>query len=146
MLRQIRVLGFSLARVWAWLVVLATSRRTARRAREMRPPLAEELLVVARRTREFLCERAKTVPAERGAEPVPPVPPDPPAPTETRSEGEFEILRFHQIKDVLSPHPDCRTHVECECGWKCDVATREIAWREYDEHVKDEIAAHRPVT
>ena len=150
----IRALGRSLVRVWAWLVARATSLRVAQPTREIRAPLAEELLAAAQRTREFLCERAITLPAEGRAEPLPPMPADladpmPPTPSapaskETRSDGEFAIIRFHQIKDVLSPHPDRRTHVECECGWKCDVGTREIAWQEYDEHVKDAIAAfHR---
>jgi len=117
----------------------------------MHTPLPEQLLRAARRTREFLFERADTEPVGRGAELVPvpvdladPRPLDPPAPIETRSEGEAAIIRFHQIKDVLSPHPERRTHVECECGWKCDTATREIAWQAYDEHVRDAVATfHR---
>lgn len=159
MLRQIRALGRGLVRVWAWLVVRATTRRIARPTREVRALLAEELLAAAQRTRELLSERAATAPAERRTEPLPPVSPDlsdpmpptrsAPAPKEPRSEeprseDELAIIRFHQIKDVLSPHPDRRTHVECECGWKCDAATRKIAWEEYDEHVKDAVTAfHR---
>jgi hypothetical protein len=152
--RQIRVLGHAIACVWAWLVALTMSFRPARRGQEKQQPLpspklAEDLLEAAQRTREFLCERAETVPAERGTEAVPPPDSAGPVPsesaaTETSSEGELTILRCHQIKDVLSPHPDRRTHFECECGWNCDVSTREIAKREYDEHVKDAIAAfHR---
>ena len=98
--RPIRSLGLALARVWAWLVALATSRRTARRTREMHTPLPEKLFMTARRTRELLFERADTVPVERGAEPAPvpvdlagPRPPEPAVPTETRSEGESARAR-----------------------------------------------------
>ena len=64
MLRPVRALGRSLVRVWAWLVARATSLRVAHPTREMRAPLAEELLATAQRTREFLRERAVTLPAE----------------------------------------------------------------------------------
>lgn len=73
MLRQIRALGRSLVHVWTWVVARARSLRVAQPTREVRAPLAEELLAAAQRTREFLCERAITLPAEGRAEPLPPV-------------------------------------------------------------------------
>ena len=57
---QIRALGRSLVRVWAWLVARATSRRGAQPTHEVHTPLAEELLAAAQRTRELLKRMART--------------------------------------------------------------------------------------
>ena len=51
------------------------------------------------------------------------------------------VRRAHQIRDILSPHPERRSFIECECGWRGREPSQDLALAAHRDHVADAIQA-----